>query len=605
MAPPLLTLKDISLTFGGTPLLEGAELSVSPGEKICLVGRNGSGKSTFLKIAAELMAPDDGERFLQPGTTVRYLPQEPDLSGFETVGDYVEAGLGPEDPPGAGARLLAALGLAADRGTEALSGGEARRAALARTLAPQPDILLLDEPTNHLDLPAIEWLETHLRNSRSALVLISHDRRFLEALSRATVWIDRGTCRRLDKGFDSFEAWRDKVLEEEETAQHKLDRKIVREQDWLRYGVTARRKRNQRRLAQLHDLRRQRREHVKAVGTVSLEVESAGASGKLVMEAKGLEKSYDDVTLIKDFSLRVLRGDRLALVGANGCGKTTLVKILTGIVDPDSGTVRRSETVRLQTLDQKRDALKPGWSLSEALTDRGGDTVTVGGKTRHVIGYMKDFLFKPEQAETPIQRLSGGERARLMLARALARPSNLLVLDEPTNDLDLETLDLLQEMLADYQGTVILVSHDRDFIDRVATTVLMPEGEGSWMSYAGGYTDMLSQRGRVPDARTGVEKPVSDKSSGQKADRRKEKTTSAAKLSFKDRQLLETLPDRIEALGSTIEKLEVALANPELYRQDPGAAAETAKALETARAAREKAEERWLELEMLREAGEA
>lgn len=600
MAPPLLTLRDVSLTLGGSPLLDGTELSVSAGERLCLVGRNGSGKSTFLKIAAGLLSPDHGERFLQPGSTVRYLPQEPDLGGFETIGAYVEAGLDETTAPGSGERLLAALGLDAGMAAGTLSGGEARRAALARTLAADPDILLMDEPTNHLDLPAIEWLEAHLRGCRSALVLISHDRRFLERLSRVTLWLDRGRARRLEQGFGAFEAWRDEVLEQEERDRHKLDRKIAREQDWLRYGVTARRKRNQRRLAQLHDLRRQRKEQIKALGTVSMEAESAGASGKLVIEARGLSKSFSGRVLVNDFSHRVLRGDRIGIVGANGSGKTTLIKLLLGELEPDAGDIRISETARVQTLDQRRDALKAGWTLSESLTDKGGDTVTVGGNARHVIGYMKDFLFKPEQAETAVEKLSGGERARLMLARALARPSNLLVLDEPTNDLDLETLDLLQEMLADYGGTVVLVSHDRDFLDRVATAVLVPEGEGRWQTYAGGYNDMVAQRGGGIAGRQ-KEKPNS-KPAVKTKQTRSDRAPATEKLSFKDKQLLESLPERMAKLEDTIAKLEHALADPALHRDDPAAAIETAKALEATRDALEKAEERWLELELKREA---
>src|SRR5277367_5653659 len=497
MPPPLLLLQDISLSFGTSPVLTGAGLSVAGGDRLCLVGRNGSGKSTLLRIAAGLMQPDGGRRFAQPGATIRYLPQEPDLAGFATTRAYVEAGLiGDADADHHRARyLLEQLGLSGEENPATLSGGEARRAALARALAPSPDILLLDEPTNHLDLPGIEWLERELSTMRAGIVVISHDRRLLERLSRTTVWLDRGTTRTLDQGFAAFEAWRDTVLEQEEVDRHKLGRKIAMEEDWLRYGVTARRKRNQKRLADLHSLRKRRKEQRAAPGKVRLEAAGADLSGRLVMVADGVTKSFGDRIIVKDFSTRILRGDRVGIVGANGAGKTTLLNLLTGALPPDTGEVRLGTNLAQETLDQGRDSLDPTQTLSQALTGGQGDTVTVGGQTRHVVSYMKDFLFGPEQANTPVGVLSGGERGRLTLARAFARPSNLLVLDEPTNDLDLETLDLLQERLADYSGTVLLVSDDRDFLDRVVTSVIASEGDGRWVEYAGGYSDMLAQRG--------------------------------------------------------------------------------------------------------------
>ena len=598
MAPPLLHLKDIHLTFGGTPLLEGAELMVGEGERLCLVGRNGSGKSTLLKIAAGLIEADGGERFAQPGTTVRYLPQEPDLSGHGTVLAYVEAGLAPGDDPHRARYLLEHLGLTGAEEPGRLSGGEARRAALARVLAPQPDILLLDEPTNHLDLPAIEWLETELEGLRSALVLISHDRRFLETLSRATVWLDRGVTRRIDRGFDQFEAWRDAVLEQEERDRHKLDRKLAMEADWLRYGVTARRKRNQGRLRALHALRQQRREQRSATGSVKMAVTEGKVSGKLVIEAVKVSKAYGARTVVRDLSMRVARGDRIGIVGANGSGKTTLLGLLTGQLAPDEGTVRLGANLEMVTLDQRREDLDPDETLTDALTG-GGDTVFVAGERKHVVSYMKDFLFSPEQARTPISRLSGGERGRLMLARALARPSNLLVLDEPTNDLDLETLDLLQEMIADYPGTVLVVSHDRDFLDRVVTSVIAHDGDGRWIDYAGGYSDMIAQRGRgeaLPAAmRTGRGRGPSAPGAAAPSPARKRK------LSFKEKHALETLPERISALQAEAAALQARLADPMLYAEDAARFAVTATALETARAALDAAEEEWLALEMLRE----
>src|SRR3982751_2186214 len=495
MAPPLIQLKDIRLTFGGTPLLSGVELSVSSGERVCLIGRNGSGKSTLLKIAAGLVEPDGGSRFVQPGATIRYLPQEPDFGDHKTTLAYVEAGLGPGDDHYQARYLVEQLGLHGDEDPAHVSGGEARRAALARVLAPSPDILLLDEPTNHLDLPTIEWLEGELESRRCALVIISHDRRFLSNLSRATAWLDRGQIRQIDRGFSAFEAWRDEVLAEEERDQHKLDRKIVAEEHWLRYGVSGRRKRNVKRLATLHALREQRRTHRGAAGQADITASDAAQSGKLVIEAKGIGKSYGGRPIVGNFSTRILRGDRIGIVGPNGSGKTTLIQMLTGALAPDSGTVKLGANLAMAALDQHRDSLDPDTTVADALTGGGSETIMVGGQPRHVVGYMKDFLFGPEQARTPLGKLSGGERGRLMLAQVLARPSNVLVLDEPTNDLDLETLDVLENMIGDYAGTVLLISHDRDFLDRLVSSVIVPEANGRWVEYAGGYTDMLAQRG--------------------------------------------------------------------------------------------------------------
>jgi ATP-binding cassette subfamily F protein uup len=602
-APPLLTLQNIHLTLGGGgyPLLAGADLTVAQGERLCLVGRNGSGKSTLLKIAAGQIEPDSGTRFFQPNTSIRYLPQEPDLSGFATTRDYVEAGLGPLDDPYRAAMLLNDLGLTGDENPASLSGGEARRAALARVLAPEPDILLLDEPTNHLDLPAIEWLEAELKSLRSALVLISHDRRFLTNLSRTTVWIDRGLTRSLGKGFGAFEAWRDQQLEDEEMQQHKLDRQIVAEEHWLRYGVTARRKRNQNRLARLQGLRTDRREHRRASGDVKLAASEGAVSGKLVIEAKNVSKSYGERPIVSGFSTRVLRGDRLGVVGANGAGKTTLISLLTGTLAPDTGHVKLGANLEMATLDQKRASLDPKTLLKDALTGGGSDYVEVAGERKHVMGYMKDFLFGPEQARTPIGRLSGGERGRLMLARALAQPSNLLVLDEPTNDLDLETLDLLQEMLADYPGTLLLVSHDRDFLDRVATGVVVAEGNGVWQDYAGGYTDMVAQRGQGVTGRAAVEAKAA--SGAARADVPKAAgRVSREKMSFKEKHALETLPKTIAALDEKKTKLRKVLEDPTLYARDPAAFAKQSAALAKIEADIAQAEEDWLALEMRREA---
>lgn len=599
MAPPILHLRDIDLTFGGTPLLEGAELAVMRGDRLCLVGRNGSGKSTLLKIAGGLIQPDRGEIFVQPGATVRYLAQEPDLSGHATTLDYVEDGLAPGDDPYRAQYLLDVLGLTGQETPGHLSGGEARRAALARALAPKPDILLLDEPTNHLDLPAIAWLERELKSLPSAIVMISHDRRFLETLSRATLWLDRGQVKRLEQGFSAFEEWRDTLLEQESTARHKLDRKIAAETHWLIHGVTARRKRNQRRLGNLMDMRRQKRELRQVAGEVKLAAAQGETSGKLVIDAENITKAYGGRTLIDGFSTRILRGDRVGIIGPNGAGKTTLLNILTGQAAPDTGKVKVGVSVEMVTLDQKRESLNPRTSLSDALTDGSGDTVSVGGEPRHVISYMKDFLFLPEQAPTPIGELSGGERGRLMLARALARPSNLLVLDEPTNDLDLETLDLLQEMLADYEGAVLLVSHDRDFIDRVVTSVIAWEGEGQWREYPGGYSDMLAQRGEAPLR----DKPKKDKGPAKNAfapsspGAQKEKR----KLSFKDSHALKILPERMAKLEEEIAGHKKVLADPNLFAKNALLFTDTAAALTKAEAKLATLEEEWLALELKRE----
>lgn len=601
MAPPLLTLQNIHLTFGVTPLLAGADLQVEEGERLCLVGRNGSGKSTLLKVAAGLVEADEGDRFVHPSATVRYLEQDPDLSAHATIRDYVMSGLAPGDADYRADYLMERLGLTGDETPAQVSGGEARRAALVRALAPDPDILLLDEPTNHLDLPAIEWLEEELRHCRSALVLISHDRRFLENLTRKTVWLDRGQTRQLDRGFGEFESWRDTVLEQEQDELHKLDRKIVREEDWLRYGVTARRKRNVRRLGELNALKQQRRDHRGPQGTVKLETSEAGESGKLVAEAKSVSLSYGERAIVKDFSTKIARNARIGLVGPNGAGKTTLLNILTGQLEPDAGTVRLGTKLEIASLDQKRVALKDDWTLSEALTQGSGNQVEVGGKTKHVVAYMKDFLFPPEQANTPVHVLSGGERARIMLARALALPSNLLVLDEPTNDLDLETLDLLQGLIADYAGTVFLVSHDRDFLDRCCSAVFIAEGDGVWQEYAGGYSDMVAQRGAGVSAldKTGGKSSMSGKAAA--------KSTSAAeakperrRMANKDRYALKLLPAEIDKLGEEIAKLEADMADPELFA-DSARFAQVSNRLGEAMQERADKEDRWLELEALRE----
>jgi len=604
LAPPILKLDDIFLSFGGTPLLAGASLQVEPGDRISLVGRNGSGKSTLMKIAAGLAEAQSGEVFRHPSATIRYLHQAPDFEGYDTVAAYAEAGLGPSDDPYRVTYLLEHLGLTGGEDPKSLSGGEARRAALARVMAPEPDILLLDEPTNHLDLPTIEWLEGELQSTRSALVVISHDRRFLEKVSNATVWLDRGQSRRLNRGFGHFEAWRDEVLEAEELEQHKLGKAIEREEHWLRYGVTARRKRNMRRLGALHDLRARYRGHKGPQGSVQASASDAQESGKLVIEAEKITKAYGARTIVAPFSIRVHRGDCIGLVGPNGAGKTTLLKMLTGQLAPDSGTVKLGTNLEIATLDQRREDLNLDDTLAHYLTDGRGETLLVNGEQRHVTGYMKEFLFQPEQARTPIRNLSGGERARLMLARILSRPTNLLILDEPTNDLDIETLDLLQEIVAGFAGTVLLVSHDRDFLDRTVTSTIAPADpenpDGRWIEYAGGYSDMMAQRRGAIEEKRRAEKAEKAKASdaapaAAPADKAK------AKLSYKQKFALENLPKEMEKVEKDIAAREAKMADPTLFTKDPAAFNKLAADLEKLRSSLTKMEEEWLELEMLRE----
>ncbi|XUY26582.1 ABC-F family ATP-binding cassette domain-containing protein [Agrobacterium sp. rho-8.1] len=602
MAPPILKLDDIMLKFGATPLLDGANLQVEPGDRICLVGRNGSGKSTLMKIAAGLVEAQSGEIFKHPSATIRYLDQAPDFPGYETVQAYAEAGLGPGDDAYRVTYLLEHLGLTGQEHPSSLSGGEARRAALVRVMAPEPDILMLDEPTNHLDLPTIEWLESELQQTRSALVLISHDRRFLEKVSTATVWLDRGQARRLSRGFAHFEEWRDKVLEEEELEQHKLGKAIEREEHWMRYGVTARRKRNMRRVGELQAMRADYRGHKGPQGSVQATAAEGRESGKLVIEAHAITKSYGERDIVTPFSLRVHRGDCIGFVGPNGAGKTTLLKMLTGQLKPDTGKVKLGTNLEIATLDQKREDLDPNDTLAQYLTDGRGENLLVNGELKHVTGYMKDFLFAPEQARTPIRNLSGGERARLMLARILAKPTNLLILDEPTNDLDIETLDLLQEIVASFSGTVILVSHDRDFLDRTVTSTIAPANpdapDGRWIEYAGGYSDMMAQRKGASDEKKKAEKQEKAKSASNTAS---DPAKAKGKLSFKQKFALENLPKEMEKTQLEIAEREQRMADPNLFAKDPAIFNTLATEMSKLREKLEAMEEEWLELEMLRE----
>ncbi len=606
MAPPVLTLKNIHLSFGGKNLLEGAEITLSEGERLCLVGRNGSGKSTLFKIAAGLIEPDTGERFIQPGKTVRYLSQETHIQGFETTLSCVESELGPGDDPYRARYLLEILGLDGSEDPSRLSGGEARRCALARTLAPQPDILLLDEPTNHLDLPAIEWLEDELKSMRCAMIMISHDRQFMENLSNTTIWLNMAITQRLNDGFGAFEAWRDKILEEQQRERALFDKKIAIESAWLAQGVQGRRKRNQRRLKDLFAMREQKRNARKVTGLVTMATAKSETSGKLVSEAAGISKSFGANPVVENFTIRIVRGDRVGLVGPNGAGKTTLLKMLTGELQPDEGSVRLGTNLEMVTLDQKRESLDPEDTLKDALTGGHGDTISVNGEPRHVIGYMKDFLFSPEQAGTALKALSGGERGRVMLARALAKRSNLLILDEPTNDLDLETLDLLQEVLADYSGTILLISHDRNFLDSCVTSVIAWEGDGRWQEYVGGYSDMIDQRRREGVlADTSAQKNRKRETPARKKPVTSHGAAAKLKLNFKEKHALKTLPGVMEALQSKIESLHKTMADPMLYSRDPETFENAASQLLRAETELSLAEEQWLELEMKREEIEA
>ncbi|MGV6847521.1 MAG: ABC-F family ATP-binding cassette domain-containing protein [Marinibacterium sp.] len=596
---PLLQLSDISLTFGGDPVFAGLSLVVQPGDRLALVGRNGSGKSTLMKVMAGLVEPDSGDIVVPQGVSVGYMEQDPDMSGFATLGDFAAAGL---DPAERFKVDQAAEGLKFDpqAPVDTASGGERRRAALARLMAEAPDLMLLDEPTNHLDIAAIEWLEAALGSTRAAFVLISHDRAFLTALTRGTLWIDRGLVRRQDKGFADFEAWRDKVWDEEDTARHKLDRKIKAEARWAVEGISARRKRNQGRVRALAGLRADRAAQIRRQGNADLSLESGPKSGRLVIEAKGLSKTFGDRVLLRDFSIRIQRGDRVAFVGPNGVGKTTLLKILLKEIAPDTGTVRHGTNLEIAVFDQARAQLDPDRTLWDSLaTDPAmrvqgqSDQIMVRGAARHVVGYLKDFLFSEAQARAPVRSLSGGEKARLLLARLMARPSNLLVLDEPTNDLDIETLDLLQEVLDGYDGTVLLVSHDRDFIDRVATTTIAMEGNGRAIAYPGGWSDYRAQR--PDDAPTGpAARPVSKAPPKPRQDPAPEAPSG---LSFTERHRLDALPDEIDRLTAEIAKLEDLLADPGLYDREPVKFAKASEALVARQTRLAAAEDEWMALE--------
>ncbi len=599
---PLLQLSDISLTFGGDPVFDALSLVVQEGDRVALVGRNGSGKSTLMKVMAGLVEADRGDRVLGPGVSVGYMQQEPDLSGFETLGEFATSELDPSEMYKV-ERASEGLKFDPDRPVATASGGERRRAALAKLMAEEPELMLLDEPTNHLDIEAIQWLEDELKATRRAFVLISHDRRFLTELTRATLWIDRGVVARQEQGFAGFEAWRDKVWEDEDMARHKLDRKIKSEARWAVEGISARRKRNQGRVRRLQDMRSERGAQIRRQGTAAMDLASGPKSGKKVIEAQGLRHAFGDKVIARDFSITVQRGDRVAFVGPNGVGKTTLIRILMGEIAPDAGTVKLGTNLVPAIFDQARAQLDPNLSLWESLTgdkemrvSGQADQVMVRGQPKHVVGYLKEFLFDEAQARAPVRSLSGGEKARLLLAKLMARESNLLVLDEPTNDLDVETLDLLQELLDDYDGTVLLISHDRDFLDRVATQTVAMEGAGRTVLYAGGWSDYRAQRKAeaAPAAKPKAAVAPASEKTKQKA--------AAAGLSFTEKHRLEELPAVIERLEAEIAKLEEFLAAPDLFTREPLKFKKATEALVERQTALSDAEEEWLTLEEKAEA---
>ncbi|WP_072789864.1 ABC-F family ATP-binding cassette domain-containing protein [Cognatishimia maritima] len=593
---PLLQMSGISLTFGGDPVFDNLDLVVQPGDRVALVGRNGSGKSTLMKVMAGLVEPDRGDIVVPPGISVGYMEQEPDMAGYATLGDFASSGL---DAGELYKVERAGEGLKFDpaRTVETASGGERRRAALAKLMAEAPELMLLDEPTNHLDIEAIGWLESELKQTRAGFVLISHDRAFLRELTRATLWIDRGMVRRQEKGFDAFEAWRDKIWDEEDTARHKLDRKIKAEARWAVEGISARRKRNQGRVRALGELRKERASQIKRQGAAAMDFQAGPKSGKKVIEAKDLSKAFGDKTIVRKLDILIQRGDRIAFVGPNGVGKTTLIKMLMGQEAPDSGSVALGTNLVPAIFDQTRAQLDPDMTLWDSLTgdpemrvSGKADQVMVRGNPKHVVGYLKEFLFDERQARAPVRSLSGGEKARLLLAKLMAKESNLLVLDEPTNDLDVETLDLLQELLDDYDGTVLLVSHDRDFLDRVATTTVAMEGNGEAVVYAGGWSDYRAQR-QPEETAEAAEKPKAKK------DKPKAEKSEQIGLTFAEQKRLEALPAVMDRLQAEIAKLEDFMSDPELFTKEPVKFQKATEALVERHNALAEAEEEWLMLE--------
>lgn len=594
--PPILTIKNAKLSFGTNELFSDVNLYINRGDKISLVGRNGCGKSTLLKVISQTIEPDCGEIFVQPGVKVSYMPQDPDFSSYKTLREVVLSGL-PKDDANQEYKaniLINKFGINENQNPEISSGGERKKAALAKALIQEPDILLLDEPTNHLDMPTIEMLEEIIAKFKGAVILISHDRMFLSNTSQTTFWLDRGILRRNNKGFKFFEEWQEQVIDQEIIEQKYLNKKIEEETEWLHKGVTARRKRNMGRLRRLQQLRQQRKEQIKQTGSVNLEAETTDFRSKLVIEAKHITKSFNGRDIVKDFSIRVIKGNKIGIVGPNGAGKTTLIKLLTKKLDPDGGSVRIGKNLEEAYFDQNRITLDPKKTLWKTLCNE-GDHINVRGQFRHVVAYLKDFLFRPDQAQCPVSALSGGEKNRLMLAVALAQKSNFLVLDEPTNDLDMDTLDLLQEVLDEYEGTILLVSHDRDFIDRVVTSVIHMPGDGSVTEYAGSYSELLEKLKNKQPAKN-VKKAVPAKTEKNETSARK-----TVKLSYNQQRLLDVLPGEIEQLEKEILQIETELSNPSLYTENPQKFDTLSKELETKQTAKEQKENQWLELQIIKE----
>lgn len=589
---PIYTIRGAKLSFGLNPLFTDVDLYVNRGDKICLVGRNGCGKSTLLKVIAREIEPDDAEFFVQPGIRIGYMPQEPDFTGFKTLREVVEAGLPKEEKSQTyrADRLIEYFAINENQNPEQSSGGERRKAALARSLISEPDILLLDEPTNHLDITTIEKLEDLIKKFTGAVITISHDRMFLDHISQTTFWLDRGVLRRNNKGFSAFEEWEDQVIEQEIIEQKALNKKIAEETEWLHKGVTARRRRNMGRLRRLQQLRQERREQIKMTGSVNMEAETAELRSKMVIEAKHISKSFGEREIVKDFSIRVIKGNKLGIVGPNGSGKTTLIKLLTKRLEPDSGFVRIGKNLEEAYFDQNRITLDPKKTLWKTLCNE-GDHIWVRGHFRHVVAYLKDFLFKPDQAQCPVSALSGGEKNRLMLALALAKQSNFLVLDEPTNDLDMDTLDLLQEVLDEYEGTILIVSHDRDFMDKVATSLIYMRGDGTVYEHVGSYSELLEKLKGIPP-KTEKRRPA------VKEDIKTREKNKTLKLSYKEQYMLENLPKEIEKIGEENKAIEVALGNANLYTDDTQKFDELTSKLAANKEKLEEMENQWLEVQI-------
>ena len=620
MAPPLMSISDMGVNLGDRWLLRGVDLSVSTGDRLALVGRNGAGKSTLMKLIAGQLEPDEGSRWTAPAAEIAYLPQSPKFKGSMSLSSYVLQGLEDKMDMTPADRIkqthraeamLDRMGMNGDQMTDGLSGGERRRASLARALITEPQVLLLDEPTNHLDLPTIEWLEDMLRARSGALILISHDRAFLRALGTGIIWIQQGTLRRREGSFDRFEDWSEGILAEEAVRLHKLDRKIAEETRWSHQGISARRKRNQGRLRELQDLRQLRaRQSGQVMAQMSISTGKAEGGGQIVLEARDLSVDIpaqpEPRSLVKHFNTIIRRGDRLGIVGPNGIGKSTLIRTLLGERAPDKGHVKTGYGLLSAYFDQNRERLSPESTPWTTLCPDGGDNVVIDGKPRHVTSYLRDFLFDDFKMTQRTGTLSGGEQNRLLLARIFSEPHNFLVLDEPTNDLDMETIDLLQEVIADYDGTVLIVSHDRDFLDRTVTGLLAFEEDGKIIPHAGGYSDYLARRRQSTEKQTTKntkakpKKTAQDRSRDKSGDRSRDKAAKD-RLSYKQVYLLEQLPKEIEALRGRIETGEAQLADMDFFQRDPAGYEKLAKQVAADKQAMNSKEESWLELEILRE----